>query len=101
VVSTSVGAEGLDVHHGKDVILADNPKAFAEAVLMLLKDGDVRRRYERAAADLARGYDWPVVGAKFEEVLEKVTGRAALAQGRQYTAASFAGSGTSSAPGVR
>jgi glycosyltransferase involved in cell wall biosynthesis len=100
VVSTSVGAEGLDVHHGRDIILADNSKAFAEAVLMLLKDGDVRRRYERAAAELAAGYDWPVVGARFEEVFEKVTGHAAVPRDGQYAAVSVAGSGASSDPGV-
>jgi glycosyltransferase involved in cell wall biosynthesis len=78
IVSTSVGAEGLDVHHGQDIILADRPKEFAEAVLMFLEDNDVRRRYERAAAELAARYDWPVVGAKFEEVLASVAGNAPL-----------------------
>jgi len=78
VVSTSVGAEGLDVHHGRDIVLADDSKAFADAVLMLLQDGVVRKRYERAAAELAARYDWPAVGARFEEVLEKIAGPAAV-----------------------
>jgi glycosyltransferase involved in cell wall biosynthesis len=72
IVSTSVGAEGLDVHHGRDIILADEPASFAQAILLLLQDDVMRRRYELAAADLAARYDWPVVGALFEEVLEKV-----------------------------
>ena len=33
VVSTTVGAEGLDVHHGRDIILADDPRSFAQAVI--------------------------------------------------------------------
>jgi glycosyltransferase involved in cell wall biosynthesis len=74
IVSTSVGAEGLDVRHGQDIILADYPKVFAEAVLMFLQDIDARRRYESAAAELAARYDWTAVGARFEEVLEKVAG---------------------------
>ena len=84
IVSTSVGAEGLDVHDGRDIILADTPKAFAEAILMLLRDGDVRRRYERAAAELAARYDWTAVGARFVEVLERVTGHAPVPRDAHY-----------------
>jgi glycosyltransferase involved in cell wall biosynthesis len=88
IVSTSVGAEGLDVHHGRDIILSDDPKAFAEAILMLLRNGDIRRQYERAAADLALRYDWPAVGARFEEVLEKVSGHGLVPRdGRDVTTA--------------
>src|SRR5213079_1997939 len=38
VVSTSVGAEGLDVHHGRDIELADSAASFSSAVLNLLQD---------------------------------------------------------------
>jgi polysaccharide biosynthesis protein PslH len=38
VVSTSVGAEGLDVDHQRHLILADDPAHFANAVLRLLDD---------------------------------------------------------------
>ena len=70
VVSTSVGAEGLDVHHDQDILLADDPDAFAGAVTMLLQDVELRRRYEQAAARLAAKYDWAAIGDKFGEVLE-------------------------------
>jgi polysaccharide biosynthesis protein PslH len=86
IVSTSVGAEGLDVHHGRDIVMADAPSVFAEAILMLLGDGDVRRRYERTAAELAARYDWAAVGARFEEVLEKVAGRARVPRDGQCLA---------------
>lgn len=87
VVSTSVGAEGLDVHHGRDIVLADSPKAFAEAVLTLLADGETRRRYERTAAELAARHDWPAVGARFEGVLQKVIGYVPVSRDGQYAAA--------------
>ena len=70
VVSTSIGAEGLDVHHGRDIVLADSPRRFAEAVITLLRDDNLRRKYERAAADLAAQFDWSVIGRKFANVLE-------------------------------
>jgi glycosyltransferase involved in cell wall biosynthesis len=72
VVSTSVGAEGLDVHHGRDIILADDAQAFSQAVIMLLRDGELRNRYEKAAAETAARYDWPTISERFGAVLESV-----------------------------
>jgi len=72
VVSTTVGAEGLDVHHGRDIMLADEPGSFAQAVIMLLRDGELRRRYEKAAAETAARYDWPVIGERFSDLLQSV-----------------------------
>jgi glycosyltransferase involved in cell wall biosynthesis len=69
VVSTSVGAEGLDITNGRDIVLADNPNTFAEAVVTLLRDGELRRNYERAAAACAARHDWPAIGQKFLDVL--------------------------------
>jgi glycosyltransferase involved in cell wall biosynthesis len=72
VVSTTIGAEGLDVHHGRDIMLADDPGSFAQAVIMLLRDRELRRRYEQAAAETAARYDWPAIGERFREVLQAV-----------------------------
>ena len=55
-VSTTVGAEGLDVKHGCDI---------------LLRDEVLRRRFEAAAAATARQYDWSVITERFVEVLDK------------------------------
>ena len=67
-----IGAEGLDVHHGRDIILADDAKSFAQAVIMLLRDRELRRRYEKAAAATAGQYDWPAIGERFGEILQSV-----------------------------
>ncbi|HTR23294.1 MAG TPA: glycosyltransferase family 4 protein [Terriglobales bacterium] len=72
VVSTTVGAEGLDIHPGRDIMLADDAKAFAQAVIMLLRDRELRKRYEKAATETAARYDWPVIGQRFSEVLQAV-----------------------------
>lgn len=82
VVSTSVGAEGLDVHDGVDVVLADTAPRFAAAVIDLLRDEDKRQRFEAAAAELAARYDWSVVGRQFEAVLMDATGRSACGEQR-------------------
>jgi sugar transferase (PEP-CTERM/EpsH1 system associated) len=75
VVSTSVGAEGLDVHHGRDMILADSPVEFAESVITLLRDPDLRSRQGRAAAEVAANYGWPRIARKFGEVLQGLAGQ--------------------------
>ena len=72
VVSTTIGAEGLDVHHGRDIVLADGSRSFAQAVIMLLRDRELRRRYEKAAAETAARYDWPVIGRRFSDLLQSV-----------------------------
>jgi polysaccharide biosynthesis protein PslH len=79
VVSTTVGAEGLDVHHGRDILLADDASSFAHSVIMLLRDPEHRRRYEKAAAETAARYDWPAIGERFSEILQAVTQNKAFA----------------------
>jgi glycosyltransferase involved in cell wall biosynthesis len=72
LVSTSVGAEGLDVENGRDLMLADQPGAFADAVRSLLQDRDLRSRYERAARARATRYSWQAVSETFEPVLRSL-----------------------------
>lgn len=43
VVSTSIGAEGLDLVDGRDILIADDEKSFAAACLRLIADPDLRR----------------------------------------------------------
>jgi glycosyltransferase involved in cell wall biosynthesis len=75
VVSTTVGAEGLDIQHGRDIMLADDAGSFAQAVIMLLRDRELRRRYQKAAAETAARYDWPSIGERFSEVLQSAVQR--------------------------
>jgi polysaccharide biosynthesis protein PslH len=70
-VSTRVGAEGLDVRSGRDLLLADEPDSFAECVIKLLTNENVRREYEAAAAAAVRQYDWSVITEQFVEELQK------------------------------
>ena len=73
VVSTAVGAEGLDVHDGHDIVLADDPSRFADAAIGLLRDREKRRRLELAASALAARYDWSVIAQQFESVVAAVS----------------------------
>ncbi len=70
LVSTSIGAEGLSFQNGRDLLLADDASSFAEAILLLLRDAQVRRRFEQAAVQLTAQFDWSVVAGQFAEVLQ-------------------------------
>jgi glycosyltransferase involved in cell wall biosynthesis len=74
LISTSIGAEGLDVQSGRDLLLADDATAFADAILLLLRDAGLRRKYEQAAVQLASQYDWARIAAQFADVLRRATG---------------------------
>ncbi len=69
MVSTTIGAEGLDVQNGRDLILADTPAAFADATVSLLLNHGLRRRYEQAAVSLAAQHDWSRIALQFAAVL--------------------------------
>ncbi|SFW29835.1 glycosyltransferase family 4 protein [Nitrosovibrio sp. Nv17] len=57
VVSTTLGAEGLDLTPGHDLRLADEPESFADACVELLQDQDARFRLATAGrARVAAGY---------------------------------------------
>jgi glycosyltransferase involved in cell wall biosynthesis len=72
LVSTSIGAEGLSFQNGRDLLLADDASSFAEAVLLLVRDAQMRRRFEQAAVQLAAQFDWSVVAGQFAEVLQRM-----------------------------
>lgn len=81
VVSTSVGAEGLAVNNGEDIVIADDPNRFADAVSLLLLKKDRRRTLEGAAAVQAARFDWPVVVQEFERSLRQTINAGAATRG--------------------
>ena len=70
VLSTSVGAEGLELEPESEILLRDDPPAFADAAVRLLDDAGLRSRIAAAArARVERRYDWARIGASFAEEL--------------------------------
>lgn len=53
IVTTSVGAEGLRVTHGRDVMIANTANEFVTAIRVLLQDGELRRYLGTNARALA------------------------------------------------
>ena len=59
VVSTTLGAEGLDVVNGRDLLLADDPEAFAAQIARVLDDTELARRIGHSARQfVASRFSW-------------------------------------------
>jgi len=73
VVSTTKGAEGLDLRDGEHLLIADSPQEFAQATLRVLNDPILRRRLTDAASKrVQREYDWRVIQSSFGKLVERV-----------------------------
>jgi glycosyltransferase involved in cell wall biosynthesis len=70
IVSTTVGAEGLDVRNGQDIVLADDPESFSASIVELLRAPERRRAIATAGSATAARFDWSVIATEFERVLE-------------------------------
>ena len=67
VVSTSLGAEGLEVTDGKELLLADTPRDFALQVGRILAEPELARELGAAGRRLVeRSYDWTASATKLE-----------------------------------
>ena len=74
IVSTTMGCDGFPVTSGCEVLLADEPQAFARHVVSLLKQPERGGSLIRNACSLAAEYDWACILPRLE---------LAYAQGKQ------------------
>lgn len=77
VVATSIGAEGLPVRDNQNIAIVDDPAAFAERALALLRDPGARERLGSAGRALVEDvFDWTRVAGRLLDVYEQtVSGR--------------------------
>ncbi|PSF39497.1 hypothetical protein C7H19_01535 [Aphanothece hegewaldii CCALA 016] len=68
VISTSIGAEGLLAIDGKNILIRDEPEAFAEAVLTVLNDSDLKNQLRFNGRQLVEEtYDWQIIWSQYEK----------------------------------
>lgn len=73
VVSTSIGAEGIEVVDGQHLLIADSPTDFAEAIQRLVSDRGLRERIRRGARKLIEEkYGWEEIVAKQENLYREL-----------------------------
>ena len=81
VLSNSLGCEGIEVEHGREVFLADGPAEFAEAATRLLEDAATRRSLAQSGHQrVHERYSWAVIANRFHDCYQDVVAEHSGAQ---------------------
>lgn len=73
VVSTSIGAEGVNYADTESILIADTPDEFVKAVESLLADDAMCNRIAEAGYSMAKEtYDWNVIGDRLVRSLKNI-----------------------------
>jgi glycosyltransferase involved in cell wall biosynthesis len=76
VVSTALGAEGLEAAHGRHLLIADDPAAFARAVVRVLDEPALAADLGRAGRALAaERYSWRGAARALEDFFRRLLAR--------------------------
>lgn len=71
VVSTSIGAQGLDLEHGRQILLADDASAFVEETVRALENETLRTTLESEGLSVANErFGWTAIGDRLAEHYE-------------------------------
>ena len=66
----AIGAEGLEIHDGGNIVIADTPASFAHHCLELLDNAVARQAITgQASRIVAEKYSWESVTTQFERLL--------------------------------
>jgi polysaccharide biosynthesis protein PslH len=73
IVSTTLGAEGIEAAPGRDLLIEDQPEAFADAVNRLLADPELAARIGQSARQLAvQRYAWSGAAQALEQFYHQI-----------------------------
>lgn len=73
IVSTTIGAEGIEIAPGENMLIADTPAAFAEATLQLLQNRPLADRLAAAGRAWAlHHYNWRVRYQEWDRIYKQV-----------------------------
>ena len=73
VVSTTRGANGLNLTHGHDILVADEAEAFAQEVIRVLRDSALRDKLSQNGRATAKSrFDWRVIGQQLDDFMLRV-----------------------------
>ena len=74
VVSTRLGAEGIPAVDGRDLLLADDPETFAQAVVRVLAEPALAAQLASNGVEFVRRhFDWALIGANLQAALATCT----------------------------
>lgn len=70
VLSTTLGAQGLNLVDGQDLLMADSIDDFAEDALLYIQDKPLRDAHAKSGqATVLKNYTWPILGKAFFNTL--------------------------------
>ena len=73
IVSTSVGAEGIDITDGDNILIGDDPQTFASHIVHLLQDQATWQRITTQARQFAvDNYDWDSITDKLLKTFDSL-----------------------------
>jgi glycosyltransferase involved in cell wall biosynthesis len=73
VISTTLGAEGLDVTPEENILIADTPDQFVNHILRLLASPETASRLGTAGRRLVvQKYDWPLCLRRLESLYDRL-----------------------------
>jgi glycosyltransferase involved in cell wall biosynthesis len=73
IVSTSLGAEGIEAVPGRDILIADQPADFAAAVGRLLSEPGLAGQIGSSARQLSeQRYAWSAAARALESFFRKI-----------------------------
>ncbi len=73
VISTAIGAEGLNIEDNKNIILKDSPSEFSKGIIELLKNNDLRNSLESEGRRLVEEeYDWQQLGVRYNNYINRI-----------------------------
>jgi sugar transferase (PEP-CTERM/EpsH1 system associated) len=76
VISTSIGAEGLQVTDKKNIAIFDKPGDFADGVVALLQDAAYQQTLGKAGRELVeQNYGWDQLGKRLHAYLCQIAGK--------------------------
>jgi len=81
VISTSIGAEGLPLRSGEEILIADSPTDFAQAVIKILRDRNFAKQIgENARRSVCEQFGWERAATLFSQLCIRVAGKQATAR---------------------
>ncbi|MEM7130835.1 MAG: glycosyltransferase family 4 protein [Chloroflexota bacterium] len=79
VVSTTIGAEGLQITPHENILLADTPVDFAQATIHLIQNRSLAREIAEAGRrQFERGYSWRTAYRRWNKIYPAIDGQKSL-----------------------
>lgn len=71
IVSTTIGAEGIDTQPEEDILIADTAQAFAQAVMRILKESSLARTLaQNGRQTVTQKYNWQTIYSAWDEIYQ-------------------------------